>query len=883
MRKILRTYFPVKRTFLFLIATLAITYFVISALLDHFKYIYFSHADMQNQSVVSLTANMVDERINAKLIQLQTLAYIPPSFRKNVPVREVLAEILRQIRPKTEKIGYHFIQITDTNGIPVSSNGHNITIEETEDFHKAIRGFSSISQIFSDDTGKGPLYGKEGTAIILSVPVFSGASVCGVLTAAVNPDKLLFLENIDIPYGSAALYLIDKNNMIIGQSGPIPKMHHCIYRSLNFFSLMSDTLESEELRHIRKDITKIIGNSIKHYKNNKNGQTISFASLPSSTGWKLVSLSSESSIRAQQGSLLYKIASMFLLITILIIIAAVYLYIVNWKYKRIRDLSRNTIDKTGFHFFKLSPSGEVKDYDEDFIIFLGISNKARTFRLSSVMDGDQNTFPIDNMNEDTSIKISVKNESGEKIYLLIQIIGRNEAGFYPAFAMDVTKDELMQEKIRDLAYIDAVTNISNKESFILKIEELNKKCLEKKFKSSILFININNSHKILEIFGHRLFQGMLRETAERLSDVAYAAGGSVYNLGGDDFVIVVDDHGEMNEVLAAAGEINKIIARPFMLGDASFEVTCRIGIVSCKDYTLHKPIAPSDLFRYGEITVRLAKTNSNIFVLDMDSYLSVINELDMEIDLISSIKNKELKLNYQPIYSSEHDRITALESLLRWESKKHGNVPPSVFIPMAEQCGFINQLGDFVIDSSFDFLTKLRVQHKNLAVNFNVSSIQFLQLHFAEKLIYKFKNRSLPKQSIGLEITESYFFKNMKDLKERLLLIKNAGINISVDDFGTGYSSLSYLKDLPVDYLKIDRSFIVGIEYSDTQKILFKGIIDIAKGLGMTVVAEGVETESQLNTALECGCSNIQGFFISRPMNEEDTLDFINSFKGLRK
>ena len=881
MRKIVKTHFPMTWTFFILVTLLAAASFAVYALLDHVRVIFFSHTDTQNQSVVSLAANMVDERINTKLIQLQTIAYIPSSSAQKTPSKKLLSEKLAQIKNETSKFGYHFIQLTDAQGASVSSDGKDIKITETEHFYKAIRGFTTITQITSNDVRDLPYKGKEGM-IILSVPIFSGANVIGVLTAATDPGKFDVLQNIDIPYSGASLFLIDKNHRILSRSGEILPGLKAYGTGSTFFTLMSSFIGPEELNHIKHEISNLIGNTVRHYKSSKNGQILSIANLPSSEGWKLVAVSSERSIRTQQNSLIYKIGLLFLFITLLVSTMIIYVYIVNWKYKRIRDLSRAAIDMTGSHFFRFSGSGDVKDYEKEFASFIGAPADGRIFNLREIMDDDRNIFPMDKIDGKTSFKIHLKNEYKEDIYLLVQVIGRQEGGFFPAFALDVTKDEQMQKKIRELAYVDVITNIPNRESFILKVEALNEKCLKESFKSGLLFININNSHKILEIFGHRLFQNMLKETAGRLSSISEKANGSLFSLGSDDFVIVVDNYDKIDELLAIAEKINVKFSRPLMLGDSSFEVGCRIGIVSCPEYQMRTQITPSDMLRYGEITVRLAKTNNDIFILDMESYLSVINELDMEIDLASSIKNKELRLNYQPIYSYGTDRITSFEALLRWKSKKHGNVPPCVFIPLAEKCGLINQIGDFVIDTSLDFAAKLRSQNKNVTINLNVSPIQFLQLNFAEKLILKFKSRLLPQKSIGVEITESYLFENMDDLSERLGHIRDAGITVSVDDFGTGYSSLSYLKDLPIDYLKIDRSFITGIETSEKHIKLIKGVIDLAKSLGIDIIAEGIETEDQLNTVLRCGCNNIQGFYIARPMDEEDALVFIDSFRGLR-
>ena len=880
MRKIFRTYFPTTRTFFILIAFLAVTFVVILALLGHVRSIFFSHADTQNQSMVSLAANMVNERINAKLIQLQALGYTSSS-QKDLSEKDFLARKLEQIGAEAFKIGYDFVQITDSMGNHVSTSGKKAKIVEAEHFFRAIRGFSAVSNILSDDmTETGGT--SDNKVIVVSVPLFCGASVIGVLSAAIDVDKISMLENINIPYSGTFMCLIDGNNNIVEYSGSFLREFPQLTRSFNFFSPLSTLIESDELLFLKEELAALAGTEIKHHKSSKSDRILSFAHLPNSDSWKLVAVSSEDSIRAQQYSLLMKIGAFIMLCVLLITLTVVYLYVIRWKYKRIRDLSNTTINKAGFNFFKISPDGDVTDFDDDFAVFLGIGSDKKVFSFKDLLSEEQQIFPMPGMDRDTSFKLrlSIKNSRDKDIFLLVQIIGEKERNSFPAFAMDVTGDEILQEKIRDLAYSDKTTGLPNRESFILKIESLNRKSMSTVFKSGLLFIDINNSHRILEISGHRLFEKMLRDAAERLSVVADANGGEVFSLGSDDFVIVIDDFKEESEMYSLADKVFASFAIPFPLGDAPYEVSCRIGLVACTEYLRGEQISPGDMLRYGELAGRLAKKTQGVFRLDMESYLSAMKELDMEVVLINSIKNCELKVVYQPVYSYGPDRITSVEALIRWENERYGNVPPSTFIAIAERCGFINQLGDFVIDASLDLASKLCSEGRDIRVNFNVSSLQFSQSSFAEKLTEKFRSRGLPRESAGLEITESYLCGDASDFIEKLEMIRKEGIMVSIDDFGTGYSSLSYLKDLPIDFIKIDRSFIKGIDRSEKHLNLFKSITALAGSIGVEVVAEGVETEDQLEAVLKCRCSHIQGFLISEPIDEDALMDFIKTYTG---
>lgn len=872
MRTTRKKYFPITRTFILLVILLLLIAFASWFFVNHIKFLFFSQADIQNRSMVSLAANIVDERINARLMRLQTIAQTPYSTKTHNVSENNTIKRLNYLKSEAEQMGYFGISLTDLEGNSISSNGDKYNVADNDQFQKALRGFTSVSNVEFYHPG----WRNKKTAVIFQVPDFTGAEVKGSLSAAIDIEALSpILEGIDIPYSDASLFIVDENYFVIADTKNHSYNSPSLLRSSNYFSSAEKNLD---LGINAKTGIKISGNFYSS-DNNKNKQIMSFADLPSTGRWKLLAVSSKESILSAQRNIMLMSGFLILFVVLLIIITVIYLYIISWKYIRLRGISNAAMYKSGVHLFMMSELGEATDFDIDFTKFLGLNEDTLSFNFVQFMKEGQTVFPLDSIKKHDSFRFPFLTEDGRHIHLLIQIIGDNEAGFYPSFAIDVTNNEILQERLQVLAYTDLTTNIPNRESFILMVEELNKKCLKEPFKSCFLFIDINKSYKILEIFGHRLFQLMLREAADRLSLIAEESGANIYNLDNDDFVLVIANYNEMDEIMNIVCAVKKIFITPFTFGDALFDISCRFGVVSCPEYLIQTQIPPSDMFRYGEITVRLAKTNNNLFVLNMETYLSVINELDIERDLACSIRNNELVLNYQPIYDSNDDRITGVEALLRWKSPKHGNVPPNIFIPIAEKNGFINQLGDFVIGSVMDLAE--RINGKNIKVNFNVSSMQFIQSDFVNKLITKFQTLNLPPQSIGLELTESCLCEHIYELSEKLKLIRNAGITVSIDDFGTGYSSLSYLKDLPIDHLKIDRSFIHGIESSEKQRIIINSLSSLAEALGTHVVAEGVETQKELEMVLKSSCILIQGYLIAKPMPEDETLEFIDAFKGL--
>ena len=213
----------------------------------------------------------------------------------------------------------------------------------------------------------------------------------------------------------------------------------------------------------------------------------------------------------------------------------------------------------------------------------------------------------------------------------------------------------------------------------------------------------------------------------------------IFSLGSDDFVIVIDDFKEESEMYSLADKVFASFAIPFPLGDAPYEVSCRIGLVACTEYLRGEQTSPGDMLRYGELAGRLAKKTQGVFRLDMESYLSAMKELDMEVVLINSIKNCELKVVYQPVYSYGPDRITSVEALIRWENERYGNVPPPIH-SYRRKVRFHKPARRFCDRCVLDLASKLCSEGRDIRVNFNVSSLQFSQSSFAEKLTEKFRS-----------------------------------------------------------------------------------------------------------------------------------------------
>jgi EAL domain-containing protein (putative c-di-GMP-specific phosphodiesterase class I) len=241
---------------------------------------------------------------------------------------------------------------------------------------------------------------------------------------------------------------------------------------------------------------------------------------------------------------------------------------------------------------------------------------------------------------------------------------------------------------------------------------------------------------------------------------------------------------------------------------------------------------------------------------------------ELEKYLRQAYYNHEFSLHYQPILDLRRKRIIGHEALIRWDSSRYGMVMPNQIIPLAEEIGFIDKIGEWVIDTSFAFAKS--VEPLNLCTSCNVSPVQLSKKNFVDNVLQSFDYYNLKKGSVAIEITESCLIEPFDEVIWKLSLLREKGILIYLDDFGTGYSSLNYLKNLPVDYIKIDKSFIGEITNPGMDNKILKTIITLAHDMGIGTVAEGVETEEQLEFLEFCECDLVQGYLISRPKPEEE-------------
>jgi predicted signal transduction protein with EAL and GGDEF domain len=374
---------------------------------------------------------------------------------------------------------------------------------------------------------------------------------------------------------------------------------------------------------------------------------------------------------------------------------------------------------------------------------------------------------------------------------------------------------------------------------------------------------------------------LLIETARRLQSILRDTDTAV-RIGGDEFIIlgsaqdgIYSDLTEQSHVIAE--KINNVILEPYLIGDHEFYISASIGI------TLYTGIDETVdlLLKRADTAMYQAKdAGRNTYRFYQQSMQEASDaKLDIERNLRAAILNDEFRIFYQPQHSDE-DTIIAVEALMRWNNSNLGEISPTEFIPIAEETGLILKIGQWVIETVCEQIISwdsenISIQH----IAINISAKQFHQSDFVSNLVHTLTDYEIQPKRIILEITEGVFLGNIEDVIDKMNALKQKGFRFSIDDFGTGYSSLTYLKRLPFDQLKIDQSFIIEFVNRPEDVAIVKAICTMAKGLGLELIAEGVETEEHLAFLSGFGCHGFQGNYFSKPLTTGQLREYFKEFR----
>jgi diguanylate cyclase (GGDEF)-like protein len=437
-----------------------------------------------------------------------------------------------------------------------------------------------------------------------------------------------------------------------------------------------------------------------------------------------------------------------------------------------------------------------------------------------------------------------------------------------------------QQRLRYLAYYDILTGLPNRTSFI---EHLNREIAQNGEANrddnslfAVLMLSIDRFRTIEHSLGHLLGEKLLIAAAHRLESWRNRQKNcAIARIERDEFAILLADLTLKETVFEQIEEIYRELMLPFPLEGTEIFSTVSVGIaLSILDYQ-----QPEQFLQAADTAMQYAKVNfiNSSVLFNVQMHANALEKLQLESDLQTAIDKQQLYLNYQPIVSLQTGKISGLEALVRWDHFDRGKIPPDKFIPLSEETGQIIPLGQWILaEACYQMVSWQKYLSTKLAfgMSINLSRLQLEHPQLLSQIDSLLDSLELTGENLKLEITESTLMENTTAVTKVLEQLKARNIKLCIDDFGTGYSSLSYLRYLPVDTVKIDRSFISD-EITDKNYDIVKAIVDLAHSLKLDVVAEGIETETQLTMLRSLGCEYGQGYFFAYPLNSQGVVDLL--------
>lgn len=443
---------------------------------------------------------------------------------------------------------------------------------------------------------------------------------------------------------------------------------------------------------------------------------------------------------------------------------------------------------------------------------------------------------------------------------------------------DITERKIAEERIKELAFFDALTRLPNRTLLLDRLKQAITASARSEACGALLFIDLDHFKTLNDTQGHDKGDLLLQQVAQRLA-ASVLESDTVARVGGDEFVVVLGSLHENRQEAAsqteALGEkILAVLGTPYQLGDIEYRSTASIGatVFSGHQASMDELLKQADLAMYKS----KEKGRNAVCFFDPDMQTVVIERAALEAGLRNAIEENQFLLHYQA--QIDGARVTGVEALVRWQHPQRGIVPPADFIPLAEETGLILALGSWVLEAACTQLTlwATRPDMAHLTIAVNVSIQQFREPDFVDKVLTIICRTGARADRLKLELTESVLVDNVQDIIQKMGALKARGVVFALDDFGIGYSSLSYLKRLPLDQLKIDRSFVRDVLVDPNDAVIARAIVALAQSLGLGVLAEGVETEAQRDFLAAAGCHAYQGYYFCRPLPIEGFETFLN-------
>ncbi len=481
----------------------------------------------------------------------------------------------------------------------------------------------------------------------------------------------------------------------------------------------------------------------------------------------------------------------------------------------------------------------------------------------SAQDADAILGPSDG--DTVDIAYSITPLLAEEVHVGAVLVMRN-----------VTERRAFQDELTRRALHDELTGLPNRRLLIERLDHAMSRSRTTGFHHGLLFLDLDRFKLVNDSYGHVVGDKLLMQVAARLV-AGLSPSDSVARVSGDEFVILIEDVSDIDAVTLAAERVLNVLQEPFDVDGHHIFSSASIGVgVTREGQERDDILAMIDAAAYAA-----KAAGRNCYCVSTDASVHETRaRLDLEVSLRTGLDEDQLELHYQPIVEANGGEMVGAEALIRWRSPDRGVLWPDQFVPMAEETGLIIPMGRWVLEQSCRTAQRWNVQHpdrKALSVSVNLSALQFSQHRLTETVARILKTTGLPAQQLCLEITETVLMTETVATLATLESLHSLGVRVAIDDFGTGYSSLSYLKRFPIDVVKLDRTFIEGLVTDPVDAEIAGAVVRLSSALGMTTVAEGVETDAQRRMLVQLNCPLMQGYLTARPLTESDFEVFWNN------
>ncbi len=856
-------------------------YFSVSQLL-------ISHLKNSLVSFAEQGAETVEIRLDGYISEAKAIAANSVISDDRISIETRLNELRKYLKIDTGRQ----LAMADLEGHLFTTDGARLKIDDREYFKKAINGEPSISD---------PIYSKiDGSMIIVfTTPLINQDKIIGTLSLTY---PITFLSDITdkIRLGeSRSAYILDSEGYTIAH-----RDRSLVLNRVNDLINVTDDPKLKKLAEIESKMIQGQKGAGAYFYNGIN-KYMGYSPI-GDTGWSI-------GVSAPRAELLSDLNRVFTILTILIIFGTLIFLVVfsrskflsNKLSKHEKDAQR-IADVTNLITLIINSNGELiscNQYGTDMLQLLQIEQNDKVLNIFDLMLAEEveklKAVMISMQLQESSASFDITLKNGDRVVYLYSSIYKDKDTHdeYKIYSIDLTDRVEQQNKLREsfeelksvynelavtnekmerLAYTDTLTKLPNRSAIHYEMFTF----LSNKGKDAscaLIYLDADNFKLINDSFSHSVGNMLLVEIAKRLDNIK-KDNEIVGRFEGDEFVVFIKGYESFKKVQTRIETILDVFSEPFNINGKPFHICVSAGI----SFFPENAQDADELLRSADVAMYHAKkTGKNRYVMFeqfMDEEL--IQRLNMENGLRRAIEKDEFILHYQPQIDLSTGTVSGLEALLRWKEPSHGLVAPLKFIGVAEETGLIKQIGEWVLYEACSFIKELNdLTRGNYEISVNVSVVQLTQPDFVETVKKVLLETGLEPHLLELEITESMLVETVNKNIQILSKLRQLGVRLSVDDFGRGFSSLSYIKDLPINSLKIDKSFVDDIPNNDNS--LIESIIHIAHQNNLVVIAEGVEELEQKEYLKKYNCDKVQGFYYSKPIGKKEVIKLLKMWHNI--